>query len=81
MMCKFETHTCNRSNDLNYLEFRLWVGLWISAILMVLVALDASSLVQYITRFTEDNFATLIALIFMFEVHLVMNLLLIMHRV
>ncbi|OXA40706.1 Electroneutral sodium bicarbonate exchanger 1 [Folsomia candida] len=55
------------SNDLNYLEFRLWVGLWISAILMVLVALDASSLVQYITRFTEDNFATLIALIFMFE--------------
>lgn len=57
-----------RSNELDYLEFRLWVGVWIAAILMILVATDASSLVRYITRFTEDNFATLIACIFMFEV-------------
>lgn len=57
-----------RSNGLNYLEFRLWVGLWIALILMILVATDASALVSYITRFTEDNFATLIACIFMVEV-------------
>ncbi|ODN05552.1 Sodium-driven chloride bicarbonate exchanger [Orchesella cincta] len=53
------------SHDLNYLEFRLWIGLWVSVILVTLVALDASAFVCYITRFTEENFATLIALIFM----------------
>lgn len=57
-----------RSNGWDYLEFRLWVGVWIAVILIILVATDASALVSYITRFTEDNFATLIALIFMVEV-------------
>lgn len=31
---------------------------------MILVATDASAIVCYITRFTEENFATLIAFIF-----------------
>lgn len=57
-----------RGHDLNYLEFRLWIGLWVGVILIILVALDASAFVCYITRFTEENFATLIALIFMVEV-------------
>ena len=51
-----------------YLEFRLWVGVWIGVILLIFVATDASVFVSYITRFTEENFATLIALIFMVEV-------------
>lgn len=54
-------------NGLYYLSMRLWIGLWTSAILMVLVALDASALVCYITRFTEENFATLISLIFIYK--------------
>lgn len=33
-----------------------------------MVAIDASALVCYITRFTEENFATLIALIFVYKV-------------
>lgn len=53
--------------ELNYLEFRLWVGIWVTVILIILVALDASAYVCFITRFTEENFATLIALIFMVE--------------
>lgn len=57
-----------RSHELNYLEFRLWIGVWVAVILVILVALDASAFVCYITRFTEENFATLIALIFMVEV-------------
>lgn len=56
------------SHDLTYLEFRLWIGVWVAIILVLLVALDASAFVCYITRFTEENFATLIALIFMVEV-------------
>lgn len=38
------------------------------AILIILVAVDASALVCYITRFTEENFATLIAFIFIYKV-------------
>jgi HCO3- transporter family. len=50
------------------MSFRLWIGLWIGFILIILVAVDASALVCYITRFTEENFATLIAFIFIYKV-------------
>jgi sodium bicarbonate transporter 10 len=48
----------------SYLSFRLWIGVWITVILLVLVATDASAYVCYITRFTEECFACLIAIIF-----------------
>lgn len=51
----------------DYLSVRMWVGLWTAAILIALVASDASSLVCYITRFTEENFATLISVIFIYK--------------
>ncbi|XP_076659018.1 na[+]-driven anion exchanger 1 isoform X6 [Halictus rubicundus] len=51
----------------NYMSFRFWIGSWITLILVVLVAIDASALVCYITRFTEENFATLIAFIFIYK--------------
>lgn len=54
--------------ELDYMSFRFWIGTWVSIILLVLVAIDASALVCYITRFTEENFATLIAFIFIFKV-------------
>ncbi len=38
--------------------------MWIGLCLLLLVAFDASAFVCYITRFTEENFATLIAFIF-----------------
>lgn len=53
--------------DFNYLAVRMWIGLWMAGILFVFVALDASSLVCYITRFTEENFATLISVIFIYK--------------
>nr|NVI75969.1 Na[+]-driven anion exchanger 1 [Cucujiformia] len=34
----------------DYLSFRLWIGTWMSVILIILVAIDASALVCYITR-------------------------------
>ncbi|XP_058058968.1 electrogenic sodium bicarbonate cotransporter 1 [Anopheles bellator] len=51
----------------DYLTFRFWIGTWIAIILFVLVAVDASALVCYITRFTEENFACLIAVIFIYK--------------
>lgn len=56
------------SSEWDYLSFRFWIGTWITVILIILVAIDASALVCYITRFTEENFATLIAFIFIIKV-------------
>lgn len=53
--------------DWDYMTFRFWIGTWITIILVVLVAIDASALVCYITRFTEENFACLIAFIFIYK--------------
>lgn len=52
---------------LDYLPFRLWIGIWTMLYCFVLVITDASALVRYFTRFTEESFATLIALIFIVE--------------
>ncbi|KRG03361.1 sodium bicarbonate cotransporter 3 isoform X13 [Drosophila mojavensis] len=51
----------------DYMTFRFWIGMWVAGICIVLVAIDASALVCYITRFTEENFATLIAVIFIYK--------------
>ncbi|XP_059059257.1 sodium bicarbonate cotransporter 3 isoform X3 [Achroia grisella] len=51
----------------NYMSFRFCIGTWITIILVILVAIDASAFVCYITRFTEENFATLIAFIFIYK--------------
>ena len=50
-----------------YLELRLWVGIWTTVLLFLMVLFDLSALVRYITRFTEESFALLIALIFIKE--------------
>ncbi|XP_043500627.1 electrogenic sodium bicarbonate cotransporter 1 isoform X3 [Polistes fuscatus] len=56
-----------KQSDWNYMSFRFWIGTWTAVILLTLVALDASAFVCYITRFTEENFATLIAFIFIYK--------------
>lgn len=66
-VCLFFCFTFNRRHDLHYLNIRLWIGLWMAFFLLVMVALDYSALVCYITRFTEENFATLISVIFIFK--------------
>ncbi|XP_041447008.1 electrogenic sodium bicarbonate cotransporter 1 isoform X1 [Xenopus laevis] len=57
----------SRDNEFDYLEFRLWIGLWSAFLCLVLVATDASSLVKYFTRFTEEGFACLISFIFIYD--------------
>ncbi|XP_006535199.1 electrogenic sodium bicarbonate cotransporter 1 isoform X3 [Mus musculus] len=65
----FERLLFNFSKDHNfdYLEFRLWIGLWSAFMCLVLVATDASFLVQYFTRFTEEGFSSLISFIFIYD--------------
>ncbi|XP_061885740.1 sodium bicarbonate cotransporter 3-like isoform X2 [Entelurus aequoreus] len=52
---------------LSYLSLRTSIGLWTAFLCLLLVATDASSLVCYITRFTEEAFAALICAIFIYE--------------
>ncbi|XP_039886846.1 sodium bicarbonate cotransporter 3-like [Simochromis diagramma] len=52
---------------LSYLHLRTSIGLWTAFLCLLLVATDASSLVCYITRFTEEAFAALICIIFIYE--------------
>uniref|UniRef100_A0A8C0NYW2 Anion exchange protein n=1 Tax=Canis lupus familiaris TaxID=9615 RepID=A0A8C0NYW2_CANLF len=65
----FERLLFNFSKDHNfdYLEFRLWIGLWSAFLCLILVATDASFLVQYFTRFTEEGFSSLISFIFIYD--------------
>ncbi|XP_023270174.1 electrogenic sodium bicarbonate cotransporter 1-like isoform X4 [Seriola lalandi dorsalis] len=57
----------SRDNHFDYLEFRLWIGLWSAFFCLALVATDASFLVQYFTRFTEEGFSCLISFIFIYD--------------
>uniref|UniRef100_A0A672ZWG0 Anion exchange protein n=1 Tax=Sphaeramia orbicularis TaxID=375764 RepID=A0A672ZWG0_9TELE len=57
----------SKDNGFNYLEFRLWIGLWSGIFCLMLVATDASFLVQYFTRFTEEGFSALISFIFIYD--------------
>jgi Na+-transporting NADH:ubiquinone oxidoreductase subunit NqrD len=47
---------------------RVWIGFWVMLISVAAVAAESSFLVRYISRFTEEIFAILISLIFIFEV-------------
>ncbi|XP_078715688.1 electrogenic sodium bicarbonate cotransporter 1-like isoform X7 [Lampetra fluviatilis] len=57
----------SKENHFDYLEFRLWIGLWSAFMSLILVATDASYLVQYFTRFTEEGFSALISFIFIYD--------------
>ena len=52
--------------DIAFLETRAWIGLWTALILIVLSVTDASCLMRYFTRFTDEIFAALITIIFIF---------------
>lgn len=46
---------------------RIWVGMWLIVIVILIVALEGSFLVRYISRFTQEIFSILISLIFIYE--------------
>ncbi|KAL3855447.1 hypothetical protein ACJMK2_014658 [Sinanodonta woodiana] len=56
-----------KDNDWDFMPLRLLIGLWTTLFLVLIVAFDLSALVRFITRFTEECFASLIALIFIYE--------------
>jgi len=53
--------------QLPFLSTYAWVGLWTALLLLILAAIDASCLMKYFTRFTDEIFSSLMALIFIYE--------------
>jgi mannitol/fructose-specific phosphotransferase system IIA component (Ntr-type) len=55
--------------DLNieFLPSYAWVGIWTSVLLLILAVTDASCLMRYFTRFTDEIFVVLISFIFIYE--------------
>lgn len=53
--------------QLPFLPVYAWVGLWGSLLVVLLAITDASCLMQYFTRFTDEIFAGLISLIYIYE--------------
>ncbi|XP_028272918.1 electrogenic sodium bicarbonate cotransporter 4 [Parambassis ranga] len=54
----------SKNNGIDYMELRLWIGLHSCLQCFLLVVSDASYIIKYMTRFTEEGFSSLISFIF-----------------
>ena len=54
-------------NDVPYLNFRFWIGMWTALLMVGLVAFNVSAMMRLFTRFTEEIFSALISFIFIYE--------------
>merc|ERR1719295_1599262 len=50
-----------------FLAWRVWVGVWIVIIALTVSCFQGAVLVRHFTKFTKDIFASLVALLFIFE--------------
>jgi hypothetical protein len=57
---------CHQLN-ISFLATYAWVGIWSGVILLICAFTDASALMKYFTRFTDEIFAALISVIFIVE--------------
>jgi hypothetical protein len=58
--------TCNQMG-ISFLATYAWVGIWSGVFLLICAFTDASALMRYFTRFTDEIFAALISVIFIVE--------------
>ncbi|XP_065506923.1 band 3 anion transport protein isoform X3 [Caloenas nicobarica] len=54
-------------NDMEYIVGRVWIGFWLILLVLVVVAIEGSFLVRYLSRYTQEIFSFLISLIFILE--------------
>ena len=66
-LCAFPGSQFCQAHDFEYLTGRVWIGFWLVFIVLVMVAAEGSFLVRYISPFTQEIFAFLISLIFIYE--------------
>lgn len=68
IICSYYILQFCKERSIDFLAWRVWIGLWVFIITLVVLAAEGSYIVKYITRFTEEVFAILISLIFINEV-------------
>ncbi|XP_019739165.1 solute carrier family 4 member 1b (Diego blood group) isoform X2 [Hippocampus comes] len=56
-----------KSQEIEYIVGRVWVGVWLVVIVVIIVACEGSFLVRFISRFTQEIFSILISIIFIYE--------------
>ncbi|KAM4692478.1 band 3 anion transport protein isoform 2-T4 [Rhinophrynus dorsalis] len=56
-----------KSQGFEYIVGRVWIGIWLILIVIIVVAFEGSFLVRYISRYTQEIFSFLISLIFIYE--------------
>ncbi|XP_068435340.1 solute carrier family 4 member 1a (Diego blood group) [Clinocottus analis] len=56
-----------KTQEMEYIVGRIWVGMWLIVIVVIIVAVEGSFLVRFISRFTQEIFSILISLIFIYE--------------
>ncbi|XP_041121475.1 anion exchange protein 2-like isoform X4 [Polyodon spathula] len=56
-----------KDQDFEYIVGRVWIGFWLTLIVVVIVVFEGSFLVRFISRFTQEIFSFLISLIFIYE--------------
>ncbi len=56
-----------KSNGIEFMPTYAWVGIWSGIFLLIGAFLDASYLIKFFTRFTDEIFAALISVIFIVE--------------
>uniref|UniRef100_A0A147BN19 Anion exchange protein n=3 Tax=Ixodes ricinus TaxID=34613 RepID=A0A147BN19_IXORI len=56
-----------KENDIEFLAIRVWIGMWIAVLATLVVAFEGSALVRFFTRFTQEIFASLISLLYIYE--------------
>uniref|UniRef100_A0A7N8WS94 Anion exchange protein n=1 Tax=Mastacembelus armatus TaxID=205130 RepID=A0A7N8WS94_9TELE len=56
-----------KNQNVEYIVGRVWVGMWLIVIVVIIVAVEGSFLVRFISRFTQEIFSILISLIFIYE--------------
>lgn len=61
------TFLLSESFGIEFLPWRAWVGIWVMVICFIIVALEGCFLIKYFTRFTEEIFALMISIIFLYD--------------
>ncbi|XP_064098024.1 anion exchange protein 3-like isoform X2 [Macrobrachium nipponense] len=67
MVFDFSLYKFCQSNDIDFLSIRVWIGLWMTVVTIIIAAFEGVVIVKKFTRFTEEIFASLVCLIFIYE--------------
>ncbi|XP_066945584.1 anion exchange protein 3-like [Macrobrachium rosenbergii] len=67
MVFDFSLYKFCQSNEIDFLSIRVWIGLWMTVVTITIAAFEGVVIVKKFTRFTEEIFASLVCLIFIYE--------------